>query len=285
MGFWITPFALLSTSWVTAEKRELEVRRKRLELPAIDQAMLAALLANFEHVMAEGTNPQKKHLLHQLVKKVLVHDRRTVEVWYALPNSPSVRTPGNMAPRTSRSTNRRESVAEPEIYFRIVHIALDTRNGAPVAYREQTVEIALGPQGAFENGNIGTLTRQVPASQIVNAVPPPRGKPKLPREPRTPPVVMFLRKALEWQALLASGEATSQSDIAQREGISRIRVCQVMCLLRLAPEIQQHVLSLPETIRQPVISERALRPLARVEDLAEQRSRFQVLIGDPTNGR
>jgi hypothetical protein len=24
-----------------------------------------------------------------------------------------------------------------------------------VAYREQTVEIALGPKGAFENGNIG----------------------------------------------------------------------------------------------------------------------------------
>lgn len=81
------------------EKRELEARRKRLELPAIDQEMLIALLANFEQVMAEGTNPQKKHLLHRLVKKVLVHDRRTVEVWYGLPNSPSVRTPGNMAPR------------------------------------------------------------------------------------------------------------------------------------------------------------------------------------------
>ena len=82
-----------------AEKRELEARRKRLELPAIDQEMLAALLVNFEQVMAEGTNPQKKHLLRQLAKKVLVHDRRTVEVWYGLPNPPSVRTPGNMAPR------------------------------------------------------------------------------------------------------------------------------------------------------------------------------------------
>jgi len=49
--------------------------------------------------MAEGTNPQKKDLLRRLVKKVLVHDRRTVEVWYGLPNQTSVRTPGNMAPR------------------------------------------------------------------------------------------------------------------------------------------------------------------------------------------
>ena len=28
--------------------------------------------------------------------------------------------------------------------------------------REQTVEIALGPKGTFENGNIGTLTRRCP---------------------------------------------------------------------------------------------------------------------------
>jgi hypothetical protein len=39
------------------------------------------------------------------------------------------------------------------------------------AYREQTVEIALGPKGAFENGNIGALTRQVPADGVVSAVP------------------------------------------------------------------------------------------------------------------
>jgi len=28
-----------------------------------------------------------RHLLHRLVKKVLIHDRRTVEVWYALQNA------------------------------------------------------------------------------------------------------------------------------------------------------------------------------------------------------
>ncbi|MEE9226513.1 MAG: recombinase zinc beta ribbon domain-containing protein, partial [Acidobacteriota bacterium] len=68
------------------EKRELEVRRERLELPALDRAKLAGMMDNFEEVMAAGTNPQKKDLFHKLVKKVLVHDRRTVEVWYGLPN-------------------------------------------------------------------------------------------------------------------------------------------------------------------------------------------------------
>ncbi|HEX9631713.1 MAG TPA: hypothetical protein VGA02_04540, partial [Gemmatimonadales bacterium] len=64
---------------------------------------------------------------------------------------------------------------------------MDAGNGAPAAaYREQTVEIALGPKGAFENGNVGTLTRRVAADRVVSAVPPRRGKPKPPREPKTP---------------------------------------------------------------------------------------------------
>lgn len=66
--------------------RDLEARRQRLELPAIDRDMLASLIDNFERVMAEGPNPKKKDLLRRLVKKVLVHSRRTIEIWYALPN-------------------------------------------------------------------------------------------------------------------------------------------------------------------------------------------------------
>ena len=61
--------------------------------------MLSGLLDKFEEVMAEGTNPQQKDLLHLLVKKVLVHDRRTIEIWYALPNQASVRTPAHLAPQ------------------------------------------------------------------------------------------------------------------------------------------------------------------------------------------
>jgi hypothetical protein len=59
--------------------------------------VLSDLLDKFEEVIAEGTNPQKKDLLRRLVKKVLAHDRRTVEIWGALPNQASVRTPGYLA--------------------------------------------------------------------------------------------------------------------------------------------------------------------------------------------
>jgi hypothetical protein len=105
-------------------------------------------------------------------------------------------------------------------------------------YREQTVEIALGPKGAFLNGNCGALTRRASPGQAVTVVLPDRGDPKLPREPKTPRVVELLRKAVEWKALLESGKVASQAEIASREGVTRARVTQ-MGLLRLAPDIQE----------------------------------------------
>ncbi len=182
-----------------------------------------------------------------------------------------------MAPLISRSTNRLSGIAEPEVWFRIVHITLEDTFGS-VAYREQTVEIALGPHGAFENGNIGILTRRVPTNQVVSAVPPPRGKPKPPKAPRTPPVGEFLRKALEWQARLQSGEAKSQGDIAQREGISRPRVNQIMCLVHLAPEIQAQLLRLTDQRTIRLVSESRLRPLTQIHDPVRQLEEFQKLL-------
>jgi hypothetical protein len=178
-----------------------------------------------------------------------------------------------------RSTNRQGSVAEPEVWFRIVHVAVDGQAGAPVAaYREQTVEIALGPKGAFENGNVGALTRRVPADRVINALPPRARNRKPPRAPRTPRVVELLRKALEWQALLESGEVANQAEIARREGITRARVTQVMGMLQLAPEIQQHVLSLPDMVRRPAITERALRPIAQLPQKRDQLHAFHQLL-------
>ena len=171
---------------------------------------------------------------------------------------------------------RRGKASPPEVWFRVVHVALDGPNGAPLAaYREHTVEIALGPKGASENGNIGTLTRRVPADRVVHAVP---SRVLHRKPPKAPRVVELLRKAIEWQALLESGEASNQAAIARREGITRARVTQVMGMLRLAPEIQKHVLSLPDMARRPAITERALRPIAQLPQERNQLHAFQQLL-------
>ncbi len=74
------------------------------------------------------------------------------------------------------SMRRGRGWAEPEIWFRILHVG-------------------LGPKGAFENGNIGTCTRRVPADGVVGAVPPRLRDCKPPKQPRTPSVVEPLRVA------------------------------------------------------------------------------------------
>ena len=189
-----------------------------------------------------------------------------------------------MAPQISRSTNRRSSLTEPEtwfeIWFKIVHITPELRDVRPKATdHDQTVEIVLGPKGTFENGNLGTLTRRVPADWVVSAVPQRRTTPTTPKGPKTPRIVELLRKAIEWQALLESGEAASRAEVARREGVTRARVTQVMGLLRLAPEIQQHILAMPDMVRRPSITERALRRVTRLEQLGAQLQAFQELIG------
>ena len=151
---------------------------------------------------------------------------------------------------------------EPDIYFRIVHVAGDGHHSAPMAaYREQRVEIALGPKGAFDNGNIGALTRRVSGDRTVSAVLQVRGNPKPPREPQTPRVAELLRKAIEWRRQLDTGEVRNQADIARREGVTRARVTQVPGLLRLAPEIQETILAMPKVSCRPAITERALRSI------------------------
>jgi site-specific DNA recombinase len=75
------------------ERRDTETRRNHLELPAIDFEMLTSFVANLEQLIAVGTNPQKKHLFRLFVKKVLVHDRQTVEVWYVFMPPISGHTP------------------------------------------------------------------------------------------------------------------------------------------------------------------------------------------------
>ena len=181
-------------------------------------------------------------------------------------------------PKRSRFRTQRDG--PPEVWFRISHIAPNSLAIIPEPeLLEQTVEIALGPEGAFENGNVGTFKRRVTADSVVNAAVNAWRPAMPPRASRTPCVVELLRKAQEWRRLLDSKKVRTKAVIARREGISRARVTQVIGLLRLAPEIQEHVLSLPDTVRRSAITERALRPIAQMEDRRAQLQAFEQLTG------
>ena len=112
-----------------AERTDLEERRERMSLPEMDHEFLQKTLADFEEVLASAENAKKKHLLRQLVKKVLVHSRDTVEVWYRLPGPDPARIAGIMAPQTrpfSEPSHRPRSLSrmpdapwspDPDVWF------------------------------------------------------------------------------------------------------------------------------------------------------------------------
>ncbi len=174
-----------------------------------------------------------------------------------------------------RSTNRQQ---EPEVWFRIIYIEQENPDDSPVAgYREQTVEIALGPDGAFASSKIASLTRRVPANVLAGAMPR-RNIPKPPEEPRTLRVVELLRKAIEWKAQLESGQIANQAEVAHREGITRARVTQVMSMLRLAPGIQDAILSMPNNARRKPVTERWARRIAVIGDHSVQLREYYSFV-------
>jgi len=166
---------------------------------------------------------------------------------------------------------------EPEVYFRIIYITpVCASNSAEKI--EQPVEIALGPKGAFENHNVGTIVREIRSDQIVSAVSPRSRNKKPPKELKIPRVKLLLQKAIEWNRQLETGEAASQAEIARRENLTRGRVTQILNLGHLDPEIQEYILSMPDSKRQPVVTERALRPIAIIDNHKEQKSIFSNLL-------
>ncbi len=70
----------------------------------------------------------------------------------------------------------------------------------------------------------------------------------------------------------------TQADLAREMGVSRVRITQVMSLLRLAPEVQEQLLRLTDQQAIRFFSENRLRPLTQIDDPARQFEEFQKLL-------
>ena len=121
--------------------------------------------------------------------------------------------------------------------------------------------------------------------------------PKLPQDPhpnmsaqgRLHRVSRLMALAIKCDGLIRSQVLRDYTDIANLGRISKPRVTQIMNLLNLAPDIQEHLLFVPPTTScRDRISERHLRGIAKLVDWSEQRKLFPALcaaIGDGTDLR
>src|SRR5271165_6891844 len=99
-----------------------------------------------------------------------------------------------------------------------------------------------------------TLTIEVPGSFPH----PGRGGPKERRSSaesaslpagRVPRVARLMALALRVEELVRTGQVASYSALASLGHVTRARICQIVNLLQLAPDIQEALLFLPPTVR------------------------------------
>jgi hypothetical protein len=96
-----------------------------------------------------------------------------------------------------------------------------------------------------------------------------------PKEP-TMPVVNPVKQAFILKDLLEQGTCATQADLAEHRGISRARVTQTLNLLKLAPEILDALLNLPDN-QACLFSERRLRPITQISSPKKQTAAFRKM--------
>jgi len=66
--------------------------------------------------------------------------------------------------------------------------------------------------------------------------------------------------AREYEEMIDNGQVKNQSDLARKLGISRVRICQILNLLKLDSLIVQELEKLGDPLKSKIITERMLRP-------------------------
>lgn len=96
-----------------------------------------------------------------------------------------------------------------------------------------------------------------------------------------PRVAKLLALAVRFEKLVKRGDIQDYADLARLGYVTRARITQIMNLLNLAPDIQEDILFLPNTMkgRDPIL-EKDLRPVAAVPHWSRQRKMWAQMRKD-----
>ncbi|MBN2491461.1 MAG: hypothetical protein JXQ29_11490 [Planctomycetes bacterium] len=91
--------------------------------------------------------------------------------------------------------------------------------------------------------------------------------------------------AIRTDELVRTGAVANHAELARLGHVTRARLCQIMNLLHLAPDIQEAILFLPagDGGRDP-IAERSVRPVAAILDWQKQRRAWIKLTDASRSG-
>ena len=103
-------------------------------------------------------------------------------------------------------------------------------------------------------------------------------KPALPPG-RVPRLARLMALALRLEELVRTGQVRNYTELASLGHVTRARICQVLSLLHLAPDIQEALLFLPPTLRgRDAIILADLMPITAAFDWRKQRRLWRKLL-------
>ena len=76
---------------------------------------------------------------------------------------------------------------------------------------------------------------------------------------------------------MEQGLVNSKAELAQREGLTRARMTQILNLLKLPPEIQKYLKSINTEYQTRFFTEKKLRKIATIKDPKTQLKKFEEL--------
>ena len=95
---------------------------------------------------------------------------------------------------------------------------------------------------------------------------------------RVPRITRLLALAHRCHRLIQDGTIINQSELAHYGQISTTRMTQIMWMDNLAPDIQEEILFLPNTVKgRDPIKEADIRPIAKTLDWKQQRKMWQAI--------
>ena len=96
---------------------------------------------------------------------------------------------------------------------------------------------------------------------------------------RVPRVARLMALALRLDELVRTGQVANYSALASLGHVTRARICQILNLIHLAPDIQEALLFLPPTVRgRDAIILADLQPIAAAFDWQKQRRLWRKLL-------
>ncbi|MCB4756521.1 MAG: recombinase zinc beta ribbon domain-containing protein [Elusimicrobia bacterium] len=278
-------------SELNANLQQLEEDLRKLETKKIDADLVHRNLGNYMQVFKRLSESEKAEimglLIHQVAydgknSKMKIALRPLPEVWgdmevlesaFKLEEGRFVVHPQVLDGQGDLFANRKRTL--PELYAKQMERPQNEQNYSLIYPKmPQNPVFILWDRSKFDTvrtakGKIGTIV-----SFLAEAIKRRQRRYRQSPEPRPPTIQILLKKAYGLKRRLEEDPKLTRAALAKEEGIDASFLSRILNLLKLAPEIQSHILKMPPSNIQSPISERKLQHLARNLNRTRQLDEF-----------